>query len=134
MKLMTAAQMKETDSRAVSVFCIPSTVLMENAGRAMAAEMEPLYGKKVVVFSGGGNNGGDGLVAARLAVSKNAISVSVYMPAGVSLTHDTAEMKKRFMEYGGTVEEICEIDDCVIKECSNADIIVDALFGTGLSR
>ncbi|MDP4110313.1 MAG: NAD(P)H-hydrate dehydratase, partial [Bacillota bacterium] len=111
-----------------------STVLMENAGRAMAAEMEPLYSKKVVVFSGGGNNGGDGLVAARLAVSKNAFSVKVYMPKGASLTHDTAEMKKRFVEYGGTVDEISEIDACVIKECSNADIIVDALFGTGLSR
>ncbi len=69
MKVLTADQMREVDRRAIEGG-IPGTVLMENAGRSVVdfleREFAPLSGQRVLVFCGKGNNGGDGLVVARL--------------------------------------------------------------------
>ena len=69
MKVVTAEQMRALDKRAIEEYGIPGVVLMENAGRAvvdvMQRELGPLQGKRVAVFCGGGNNGGDGAVIAR---------------------------------------------------------------------
>ncbi|MDR0291670.1 MAG: hypothetical protein LBI01_02620, partial [Elusimicrobium sp.] len=73
-KIITAAQMREIERRAVEEFKIPEDMLMEHAGRAAAErilndilphEKEKREKKKIIVISGGGNNGGDGLVCAR---------------------------------------------------------------------
>ncbi len=134
MKLATASQMAEIDQCAISQFSIPSTALMEHAGLEIVKRLGPLEGKRIVIFSGRGKNGGDGLVVARRAISQNAGKVSVYMPAGGKLAADTLEMKNRLFEYGGTVLEVDEIGREMTEDCDKADIIVDALFGTGLSR
>ncbi|MCW5198359.1 bifunctional ADP-dependent NAD(P)H-hydrate dehydratase/NAD(P)H-hydrate epimerase, partial [Desulfobulbus sp. F3] len=69
MNLATPEQMQALDRAAMEDFRIPGLVLMENAGRAAAEQMEaqfgPVAGKTVCVFIGPGNNGGDGLVIAR---------------------------------------------------------------------
>ncbi|MBI3002321.1 MAG: hypothetical protein HYY54_01595 [candidate division NC10 bacterium] len=69
MKVVTAKEMRELDRRATAEYGVPSLLLMENAGAAVAAEAErrfgPLRGKRIVVCCGKGNNGGDGFVAAR---------------------------------------------------------------------
>ena len=69
MKLITAAQMGEVDRLATVHYGLPSVVLMENAGAAVArAAEELLVGIKeprLCIFSGQGNNGGDGFVVAR---------------------------------------------------------------------
>ena len=68
MKLLTAAEMASMDRQATEQYAIPSLVLMENAGRAVATaatDAGGLRGRKVAVFCGKGNNGGDGFVAAR---------------------------------------------------------------------
>lgn len=69
MKVVTAAQMRELDRLAIVDWGIPGIVLMENAGRAVAAlaatVYAPLTGRQVLLFCGAGNNGGDGFVAAR---------------------------------------------------------------------
>src|SRR5512137_2889537 len=68
MKLVTAAEMRELDRRAIQEFGIPSLVLMENAGRTtyqiLRREFPNLPGE-VAVLAGRGNNGGDGFVVAR---------------------------------------------------------------------
>jgi hydroxyethylthiazole kinase-like uncharacterized protein yjeF len=67
MKVLTGSQMMELDRRAQELG-LDVLVLMENAGRSVAqalAERLELKGKRVVVLAGKGNNGGDGLVAAR---------------------------------------------------------------------
>ena len=69
MKLVTAEQMRGLDNAAINTFKVPSLELMENAGRRTVEVMLDRYGdpqgKRVAVFAGPGNNGGDGLVTAR---------------------------------------------------------------------
>src|SRR6266699_448714 len=68
MRAVTAAEMRELDRRATDEFGVPSLLLMENAGAAVARaalEMLPQTPSRVEVVAGRGNNGGDGLVAAR---------------------------------------------------------------------
>ena len=66
MRLLTAAEQRELDKLAASEAGLPTRVLMENAGAAVARAVAALKPRKVVVFCGPGNNGGDGSVAARL--------------------------------------------------------------------
>ena len=70
MKALTAAQMREADRLTTERYGIPSLQLMENAGAAIAefvrGKIHGLVRRKIVVLCGKGNNGGDGLVAARL--------------------------------------------------------------------
>lgn len=80
--ILNAQEMKDVDARAMRIFSIPSTVLMENAGRCVVEEMEKrwgsLDGKSILVIAGKGNNGGDGFVAARYAHERNAeVTVSL---------------------------------------------------------
>jgi len=66
--LLTAAQVRELDRIAIEEVGIPGLVLMESAGRALAAVAEEMAppGSRVVILCGKGNNGGDGFVAARI--------------------------------------------------------------------
>ncbi|MBI4396184.1 MAG: NAD(P)H-hydrate epimerase [Elusimicrobia bacterium] len=64
-KAVSISQMRELDRRAIEDFGVPGVVLMENAGRAVAEAVRRFPGSTVDLYCGGGNNGGDGLVAAR---------------------------------------------------------------------
>lgn len=76
MKIATAAQMLECDRLASAEYGIDSLTLMENAGRgtvsAMVRHQVPLAGMKILILTGPGNNGGDGLVIARLLLEQGA--------------------------------------------------------------
>jgi len=69
MKVVTASQMRQIDKRCASEFGIPTIVLMENAGRAVATAaldmIKRVRASYIVVVAGKGNNGGDGFAAAR---------------------------------------------------------------------
>jgi NAD(P)H-hydrate epimerase len=66
MKVVTAKDMREIDRKTVEEFGISGTVLMERAGLSVVSRIKELFGrKKIIVISGSGNNGGDGLVVAR---------------------------------------------------------------------
>jgi ADP-dependent NAD(P)H-hydrate dehydratase / NAD(P)H-hydrate epimerase len=80
MEILTAAEMATTDRRTVEGFGISMRTLMENAGAAVASFCLRQYpaARRVVVLCGRGNNGGDGLVAARvLAKSGHQVKVVV---------------------------------------------------------
>src|SRR5665213_1953684 len=68
MKILSSAEMAETDRRTAEEFGVPVSTLMENAGAAVARFCLRQYpaAKRAVVLCGKGNNGGDGLVAARV--------------------------------------------------------------------
>jgi ADP-dependent NAD(P)H-hydrate dehydratase / NAD(P)H-hydrate epimerase len=125
--VLTAAEMARADAAAVT-YGVPGLTLMENAGRAVAeaaAELAGPPGATVAVACGPGNNGGDGLVAARLLREKG-YRVRVGLLGGRDrLKGDAAEMARR---WGA---DIAALTPALV---ADADVIVDALFGAGLSR
>lgn len=121
--LLTPAQMYRADALAVEAG-MPSLTLMENAGRAVAEEMLRRFGaRRTIVLCGPGNNGGDGFVVARYLRDWGwPVRVALFgEPA--SLKGDAAIMAER---WGGPFE--------AVTSTNNADLIVDALFGAGLSK
>jgi hydroxyethylthiazole kinase-like uncharacterized protein yjeF len=136
MKVAKVDEMKDLDRRATEEFGIVEDLLMENAGQAVYFVMLQEFGiedNKFVVFCGGGNNGGDGLVVAR-KIHSNGGEVKVF------LLDDEAKFKgaakKNFEIVSRMPIEICRVSsiDSVIPELFDCDAVVDAIFGTGLVR
>lgn len=121
-RALTNAQMREADEYTIINLGVPSEVLMKRAGIAVADEVEKtvkeIDAAEVLVVCGTGNNGGDGFVCAQELLNRG-ISVKVYAVEG-KLSADCAREKERYKgRYSG---HIC------------GAIIVDCIFGTGLSR
>ena len=138
MKLLTAAEMRAVD-RATIAAGTPGEVLMERAGEGVAGALERSWGSplalRVLVLSGGGNNGGDGFVAARLLASRGAlVTVAVCAPRE-RLKGDALAMLARLEDSPARVE--FPADDAALARCLAArdawDFVVDALLGTGAS-
>ncbi len=130
MKVATREIIREIDRASVESYGISVNVLMENAGRAVcAAALERFpQARKIAVICGGGNNGGDGFVAARHLSGKGK-EVSVYTSKKIAEYKDhNLENLLSASRSGIPVVEI-EGDISKIAPC---DLIVDALFGTGL--
>ena len=122
-ELLTVSDMAEADRLAVASG-IPSLTLMENAGKAVADAIETHYAPaSVAVLCGPGNNGGDGYVAARHLKSRGWTVWVEALADPASLKGDAAEMFQRW-----------EGETRVITRARKADIVVDAIFGAGLSR
>src|ERR1700690_1727671 len=97
MKIVTAAEMREIDRVTSERFGVPSLTLMENAGTAVADFVISQYpaAKRIGIVCGKGNNGGDGLVAAR-KLHEAGKDVQVLLLAEPSdLGGDAAEMFKK---------------------------------------
>jgi NAD(P)H-hydrate epimerase len=131
MKVLTAAEMREVDRRTIEMG-IPGLVLMENAGHRvvelLAAKFAPLARRRIVVFCGPGNNGGDGFVVARQLHTRfrpRALWV-VCAAAEESLKGDAAANFRMLGVCG------CPVYREIIAAMRHADIVVDALLGTGL--
>lgn len=125
-ELLTCAEMARADALAVAAG-VPSLTLMENAGRAVADEAAKMVapGAKIAVLCGPGNNGGDGFVSARYLKERGyQVRVACLVPLD-QLKGDAAEMAKGL---AGAVAEGDQIDLCGV------ELIIDALFGAGLSR
>lgn len=138
MRILNADQMREADRRTIEDVGIPSLVLMENAGRQVVAAMESFFQdlseRRVAVICGKGNNGGDGFVVAR-TLSQRAIDVSVFVVGRVADIKGDARINIEILgRLGVTVVEIVDEGQWELhfSEISDHDLIVDALFGTGL--
>ncbi len=139
MELYTAAQMREIDRRAIEERGIPSTQLMENAARALAdavlARALPPEGPRgnapsAVVYCGPGNNGGDGVAAARLLLEAGWRVKCVLVGDRAKMTPDCREMERRLNAAGGTLEDFDPEDE---EAYLGFDAAVDAMFGVGLN-
>lgn len=139
MKALTAAEMREVDRLTTERYGIPSLQLMEAAGRGVAESVRQSIQasanrpRRVCVLCGTGNNGGDGLVAARhLGGAGFKVKVLLF-GRGEDLRGDPATNLLRWTETGGDVTPI--VDEAEWKaawpEIAAADVILDAIFGTG---
>ena len=122
--------MKQCDRNTIEYYGIPSAVLMERAALAVFAEVSRRIEKnagRILIVCGSGNNGGDGLAAARLFYLAG-YDVEVWMPA---------DKKKMTAETKAQYETACRYEIPVImgpQPDSAYAVVVDALFGIGLSR
>jgi ADP-dependent NAD(P)H-hydrate dehydratase / NAD(P)H-hydrate epimerase len=117
---------------------IPSSLLMENAATALVEETVRLFPRwqKIVVVCGPGNNGGDGLAAARLLAWRGK-NVAIFTLAEASAFQgDAAENAGRARKAGLTLSGLAGSSGLrgLRRALADSDGVVDALFGTGLSR
>jgi hydroxyethylthiazole kinase-like uncharacterized protein yjeF len=138
MKVLTAAQMREADRLTTERYGISSLQLMENAGAAIAEFLREkfagLTSRKIVVLCGKGNNGGDGLVVARLLKeSRCSPEVILFSNAG-AVEGDAGVNLKRWQQGLGELRIVTSSAewDAARTVLANADLVVDALLGTGL--
>ena len=121
MKLVYAHEMGALDKKAAEEFYLPTAVLMENAGRAAAETAAELlggdvYAKSVVVFAGKGNNGGDGLVAARW-LSAGGARVKIFLASPAAEFAGTAGVQLKICAKSGlAVTELKEECDWNVAE------------------
>jgi hydroxyethylthiazole kinase-like uncharacterized protein yjeF len=141
MKALTASEMREVDRLTTERFAISSLQLMENAGESAAAvilgsvaflaKSKPC---RVCILCGKGNNGGDGFVVAR-HLKEEAGHVEVFLfGAPEELRGDAAKNFQRWMDASGELTQIRNEKDweSAWPKVPSADVIVDALLGTGL--
>jgi len=139
MRVLNALQMREADRRTIEDLGIPSIVLMENAGRqvvdAMSAAFGSLAGRRVSVIAGRGNNGGDGFVVAR-GLWQQQCDVLVCLVGAAADVRGDAKVNLSILEQLGVPVVAVASDEEWARERSSVldcDVIVDAMFGTGLS-
>lgn len=133
-------EIREIDRRAIEEYKIPGIILMENAGRNVVEEiLKILPGTdktRVAIFCGKGNNGGDGFVIARHLYNKG-VDVSVYLTTEVSRVLADGDASTNLQILLNMNLEVKELQRENIREVgkalSNYNVIVDAIFGTGLS-
>jgi ADP-dependent NAD(P)H-hydrate dehydratase / NAD(P)H-hydrate epimerase len=139
--VLSRAQMRAFDAHAIELCKVPSLVLMENAGRGAADVIERellggrAEGKRVALVCGTGNNGGDGFVVGRHLLARGARVEAWLAGNPAKLTADCRANHDAFAGLGGRVEAVAPSAlDPLRLALAGADVVVDALFGTGLDR
>ena len=119
--LLNSSEMKSCDVSTMMLYGIPSAVLMERAALAV------IHPENVLVLCGSGNNGGDGFAAARLLMDQGIRANVLFLGTHARMTEQCQLEEEIFRRCGGQVLP----DDASL---SGYDLIIDALFGIGLSR
>jgi hydroxyethylthiazole kinase-like uncharacterized protein yjeF len=125
----TAAQVRALDRYAIDTLGIPGYELMSRAGAAAFDVLRERWpnASSISVLCGPGNNGGDGFVVARLARERGLRVRAIALTDAAQLQGDAARAFHDFRAAGGQIAAWSE-------DALEADVIVDAMFGTGLSR
>ena len=132
-------EVREIDRKAIEEYEIPGIILMENAGRNVAEEVLKMLpgtdSTRVAVFCGKGNNGGDGFVIARHLYNKG-VDVSVYLTTEMSNLLSDGDASTNLKILLNMNLEIIELQEerigAIGKELHGCNVIVDAIYGTGL--
>ncbi|GAB4482261.1 MAG: NAD(P)H-hydrate dehydratase [Thermodesulfovibrionales bacterium] len=131
MKVATAADMRRIDERTIRGYGIPASVLMERAGVAVAHRVMVEYaGRRALVLCGGGNNGGDGLVAARALHAWGQLVRVLVMAQKDRMSPDCLAQERIARKLGVPVEFTKRVDPRDL----HGSVVVDALLGTGLNK
>lgn len=137
MKILTAAEMREVDGLSTERHGVRSLTLMENAGRGVAQFMQAQFPdfarRRIVVLCGKGNNGGDGFVVARHLLKMGARPRVFLLAEPRDLGGDAAANFKRWKRASRELRVIRSAKDwrSLRDVIAGADIVVDALLGTG---
>ncbi len=132
--VLTREQSRQLDRDVIEGAGVPSVILMENAGRGAADVILQQFptARGLLVVCGNGNNGGDGFVVARRWLTMGRQVVVCLFDAGEKLSPEATVMLDAYRAVGGCV--IGDEDETWGHALSQSDVIVDALFGTGLTR
>jgi len=138
MRILTAEAMREVDRAAIEELGIPSLVLMENAAIGVVEAIGESFGEaeSAAIFCGPGNNGGDGLAVAR-HLSVRGWEVRIFLvTGGRQLAGDAATQLAICRKAELAVMEVAAPADLAgaAEAAAECDLVVDALFGTGLTR
>lgn len=141
MRILTAEQMARVDRAAVDELGVPSMVLMENAALGLAEAVARSFPEAatVAIYCGPGNNGGDGLALARHLAVRGYRVCCVLVFAGKETRGDAATQLEICRRMGEALVPLREVGpdeplDEAFAAARGADLVVDALFGTGLGR
>ena len=140
MLVLTASEMREADRRTIEDIGIPGRALMENAGQAVARTMErvlpDLPSRRVAVVCGKGNNGGDGLVVLRALATRSVAAKAWVLCPFEQLSGDARDNLHAAQKLGLPVDAVPDEPSWrqALSEISLSDVIVDAIFGTGVTR
>ncbi len=128
--LYRASQVRELDRIAIKEMGIPGICLMERAGCAAFSILKSRWPKarRIIVLCGTGNNGGDGYVLARLAYLAGYDITVIQLGDTAKLKGDARTAYQAMTEVGLIAQEF------TAKKLSIVDVVIDALFGTGLDR
>ncbi|MFT5284702.1 MAG: hydroxyethylthiazole kinase-like uncharacterized protein yjeF [Planctomycetota bacterium] len=142
-RTLTREQVRELDRRSIEEFGVPSALLMENAGRACAdvavQMLEDAGHKSALVLCGPGNNGGDGFVIAR-SLRNRGFEVELSYLGEVSelskASDDVQLFARLWRGVGGTIGSLGSDESFESLEANlgKAGLVIDSLFGTGLTR
>ncbi|MDR1273353.1 MAG: NAD(P)H-hydrate dehydratase [Odoribacteraceae bacterium] len=132
-KLFRTADLPLLDAYTIRHEPVTSLQLMERAATAFVERLTRLYPRAPLftIVAGTGNNGGDGLAAARLLLERGRAARVYLVHAGDRLSADCAANRERFLATGGTCVEVRRPEEFAP---AGGDVRVDALFGAGLNR
>jgi ADP-dependent NAD(P)H-hydrate dehydratase / NAD(P)H-hydrate epimerase len=140
MRVLNADQMREADRVTIEEIGISSLVLMECAGRQVVSAIQQRFSDlaflRVAVLCGPGNNGGDGFVIARTLL-QTGYEASVFLIGPVAAVRGDARVNLDILgRLGQTVVEVTNEQewDLHFSDIATCDLVVDAMFGTGLRR
>jgi|SRR5215813_1551546 len=133
MKIVSAAEMREIDRLTSERFGVPSLALMENAGTGVARFILDQYpsARRVGVICGKGNNGGDGFVVARKLYEEDREVGVLLLADPAELRGDAAAMFQKLPSKPLIVNSSAELHAPQVHTVLNADLLVDAILGTG---
>jgi len=138
MHILTSDQMKSIDRRATERFAVPSIVLMENAALAVVDAIGDHYPDcdRAAIFCGLGANGGDGFAVGRHLEQRSVVPMVFIVGDREKIGGDAAANLAICERLGLQIHEITDDDSLneALVHASDADLVVDAIFGTGLNR
>lgn len=138
LKIATSEQMRSIDRRASEELGIPSIILMENAAIALADALMTHFpdAGRVTIFCGTGQNGGDGFALARQLDARGIVCEIFVLGERSKIkgdSHTNLEICERMrlpLQFAGSSRAL----EIALESAASSDVVVDAIFGTGLSR
>ena len=135
MKILSVEKIREADAYTIKNEPIASTELMERAGTACYRWIRKKTDTvtKIKVFCGPGNNGGDGLVVARLLANKG-YSVEVFVTRFTNKASEDFQVNHQKLKETENVKVMDIFDGDELPVLKTDDLVIDAIFGSGLSK